>query len=276
MGRLEGKVAVITGGASGLGEATARLFAAEGAAVVLGDIHEGRGNDVVRAIENDGGKAAFAHTDVRRPEQVKALVELAESTFGHLHIMVANAGIGGAASRKQLEEVTEEEFDEVMQVNTAGAWRSFKYAAPAIRRAGGGAMTSSASIAGLTTLGGAKLGAYSASKQAAVSLTRHFAAELADDNIRVNCVCPGRMLTNIDESYGYDEQALAKAQTTRRTGKIDGARRVICDPIEVAYLHLFLCSDEASFVNGQAIMADGGGELFLNRAGTVTPPTRKP
>jgi NAD(P)-dependent dehydrogenase (short-subunit alcohol dehydrogenase family) len=163
-----------------------------------------------------------------------------------------------------------------MQVNAAGAWRSFKYAAPAIRRAGGGAMTSSASIAGLSTLGGAKLGAYSASKQAAVSITKHFAAELADDNIRVNCVCPGRMLTNIDESYKYDEQELQKARNTRRTGKIEGARRVICDPIEVAYLHLFLCSDEASFVNGQAIMADGGGELFLNRAGTVTPPTKQP
>jgi NAD(P)-dependent dehydrogenase (short-subunit alcohol dehydrogenase family) len=206
---------------------------------------------------------------------VKALVDAAEATFGHVHIMVANAGIGGAASRKRLEDVTEEEFEEVMQVNAAGAWRSFKYAAPAIRRAGGGAMTSSASIAGLSTLGGAKLGAYSASKQAAVSLTKHFAAELADDNIRVNCVCPGRMLTNIDESYKYDEQELEKARNTRRTGKIEGARRVICDPIEVAYLHLFLCSDEASFVNGQAIMADGGGELFLNRAGTVTPPTKQ-
>jgi NAD(P)-dependent dehydrogenase (short-subunit alcohol dehydrogenase family) len=276
MGRLEGKVAIITGGASGLGEATARLFAREGASVVLGDIHQQRGEAVVAAIEEAGGKAAFQYTDVRSAEQVKALVDLAESTFGHVHIMVANAGIGGAASRKQLEDVTEEEFEEVFQVNTAGAWRSFKYAAPAIRRAGGGAMTASASIAGLTTLGGAKLGAYSASKQAAVSLTRHFAAELADDGIRVNCVCPGRMLTNIDESYGYDSEELDKARVTRRSGKIEGARRVICDPIEVAYLHLFLCSDEASFVNGQAIMADGGGELFLNRAGTVTPPTRQP
>jgi NAD(P)-dependent dehydrogenase (short-subunit alcohol dehydrogenase family) len=276
MGRLEGKVAVITGGASGLGEATARLFSHEGAAVVLGDINEQRGAEVVRSIVDAGGKAAFRYTDVRNAEQVKALVDLAESAFGELHIMVANAGIGGAASRKQLEDVTEDEFEEVMQINAAGAWRSFKYAAPAIRRAGGGAMTSSASIAGLSTLGGAKLGAYSASKQAAVSLTRHFAAELADDGIRVNCVCPGRMLTNIDESYGYDSTELDRARTTRRTGTVTGARRVICDPIEVAYLHLFLCSDEASFVNGQAIMADGGGELFLNRAGTVTPPTNQP
>jgi NAD(P)-dependent dehydrogenase (short-subunit alcohol dehydrogenase family) len=276
MGRLEGKVAIITGGASGLGEATARLFAQEGAAVALGDIHAQRGADVVKRIEADGGKATFQIADVRNPAHVKSLVEAAEAAFGHVHIMVANAGIGGAASRKQLEDVTEDEFEEVMQVNAAGAWRSFKYAAPAIRRAGGGAMPSSASIAGLSTLGGAKLGAYSASKQAAVSLTRHFAAELADDNIRVNCVCPGRMLTNIDESYGYDEEALKKARNTRQTGKIEGARRVICHPIEVAYLHLFLCSDEASFITGQAIMADGGGELFLNRAGTVTPPTNKP
>jgi NAD(P)-dependent dehydrogenase (short-subunit alcohol dehydrogenase family) len=275
MGRLEGKVAIITGGASGLGEATARLFASEGASIALGDIHDERGAEVVKKIEAEGGKATYQYTDVRNPDQVKALVDHAEQTFGHVHIMVANAGIGGAASRKRLEDVTEEEFEEVMQVNAAGAWRSFKYAAPAIRRAGGGAMTSSASIAGLTTLGGANLAAYSASKQAAVSLTLHFAAELADDNIRVNCVCPGRMLTNIDESYKYDETELEKARNTRRTGHVEGARRVICDPIEVAYLHLFLCSDEASFVNGQAIMADGGGELFLNRAGTVTPPTKE-
>ena len=154
MGRLDGKVAIITGGASGLGEATARLFAQEGAAVALGDIHEQRGAEVVKRIEAEGGKAMFQITDVRNPDHVKSLVDAAEATFGHVHIMVANAGIGGAASRKQLEDVTEDEFEEVMQVNAAGAWRSFKYAAPAIRRAGGGAMTSSASIAGLSTLGG--------------------------------------------------------------------------------------------------------------------------
>src|SRR6201998_136280 len=188
MGRLDGKVAIITGGASGLGEATARLFAQEGAAIALGDIHEQRGADVVKAIEADGGKAIFQVTDVRNPDHIKSLVDAAEAAFGHVHIMVANAGIGGAASRKQLEDVTEDEFEEVMQVNAAGLWRSFKYAAPAIRRAGGGAMTSSASIGGLTTVGGATLGAHGASEHAAVSLTKHFAAELADDNIRVHRV----------------------------------------------------------------------------------------
>ena len=135
MGRLDGKVAIITGGASGLGEATARLFAQEGAAVALGDIHDQRGAEVVKRIEADGGKAVFQVTDVRNADHVKSLVDAAEATFGHVHIMVANAGIGGAASRKQLEDVTEDEFDEVMQVNAAGLWRSFKYAAPAIRRA---------------------------------------------------------------------------------------------------------------------------------------------
>jgi len=122
MNRLEGKVAIITGGASGLGEATARLFAQEGAAVALGDVHEQRGADVVKRIEADGGKAMFQITDVRDPDHVKSLVDAAEATFGHVHIMVANAGIGGAASRKQLEDVTEAEFEEVMQVNAAGAW----------------------------------------------------------------------------------------------------------------------------------------------------------
>src|ERR1700756_2695767 len=128
MGRLEGKVAIITGGASGLAEGTARLFASEGAAGALGDIHAQRGPEVVKKIESEGGKATFQVCDVRTPDQVKALVDHAEQTFGHVHIMVANAGIGGAASRKQLEDVTEEEFEEVMQVNAAGAGRSFKYA----------------------------------------------------------------------------------------------------------------------------------------------------
>src|SRR6202158_4500421 len=116
MNRLEGKVAIITGGASGLGEATARLFAQEGAAVALGDIHEQRGADVVKRIEADGGKAMFQITAVRNPAHVKSRGAAAEASCGNVHIMVANAGIGGAASRKQLEDVTEAEFEEVMQV----------------------------------------------------------------------------------------------------------------------------------------------------------------
>jgi NAD(P)-dependent dehydrogenase (short-subunit alcohol dehydrogenase family) len=270
MDRMRDKVALVTGGASGLGAETCILFAEEGASVVVADVNEGRGADVVKTIEDMGGRAAYRHADVTRPADLEAAVAHAEEAFGKLNVVVANAGIGGAASRRRLEDLTEEQFDEVIQVNLAGVWRTFKYAVPALRRAGGGAMTSTASVAGLSILGGSTLGAYTASKHGAVALTKFFAAELAADNIRVNCVCPGRMRTNIDESFHWTQEELAAARS-RRSQAVSGTQlRTMADPREVAYVHLFFCSDESSFVTGQAIEADGGADLFLNRSGLVT------
>jgi len=271
MGRMTDRVALVTGGASGLGAETCILFAEEGAHVVVADVHEGRGADVVKAIEDKGGQATYLHTDVTRSADLEAAVAHAEQTFGKLDAVVANAGIGGAASRRRLEDLTEEQLDEVIQVNLSGVWRTFKYAAPALRRAGGGAMTSTASVAGLSILGGTTLGGYTVSKHGAVAMTKFFAAELAMDGIRVNCVCPGRMLTNIDESYHWTDAELNEARTRR--GGIDGGRgrlRTMAHPREVAYLHLFFCSDESSFVSGQAIEADGGLNLFMDKSGLVT------
>ncbi|HEY1969220.1 MAG TPA: SDR family NAD(P)-dependent oxidoreductase [Pseudonocardia sp.] len=264
------KVALVTGGASGLGAETCILFAEEGAAVVVADVNEGRGADVVKAIEDHGGRAVYCHADVTRGADLEAAVALAEREFGQLNVVVANAGIGGAASRRSLVDLTEEQMDEVLQVNLNGVWRTFKYAAPALRRAGGGAMTSTASVAGLTILGGTTLGGYTASKHGAVGLTKFFAAELAADNIRVNCVCPGRMLTNIDESYHWSSEELAAARVRRGGVESGGRLRTMAHPREVAYLHLFFCSDESSFVTGQAIEADGGLNLFMNKTGLVT------
>ncbi|MEV8511636.1 SDR family NAD(P)-dependent oxidoreductase [Dactylosporangium sp. NPDC051484] len=270
MARLKDKVAIITGGASGLGAETCKLFAEEGARVVVADVSVDRGEAVAAAIRDKGSEAVFQRTDVASSEDVRALVARAEETFGRLDIMVANAGIGGVASRKSLEDLEEDELEEVLQINLKGLWRSLKYAAPAIRRAGGGAMTSSASVAGLTILGGSNLGGYTASKHGAVGMTKFFAAELAADGIRVNCVCPGRMQTNIDESFGYDDAQLQVARDRRETAMQTSGLRTMAHPREVAYLHLFFCSDESSFITGQAIEADGGVNLFMNRSGLVT------
>jgi NAD(P)-dependent dehydrogenase (short-subunit alcohol dehydrogenase family) len=270
MARMTDRVALVTGGASGLGAETCVLFAEEGAAVVVADVHEGRGADVVKAIEDRGGQAMYQHADVKRPEDVEAAVAVAEERFGKLDTVVANAGIGGAASRRRLEDLTEEQFDEVMQVNLHGVWRTFKYAVPALRRAGGGTMTSTASVAGLSILGGATLGAYTASKHGAVGLTKFFASEVAKDGIRVNCVCPGRMRTNIDESYHWTEEELAAARSRRGQDVPSTGLRTMADPREVAYLHLYFSCAESSFVTGQAVEADGGLNLFMNRSGLVT------
>jgi NAD(P)-dependent dehydrogenase (short-subunit alcohol dehydrogenase family) len=267
---MSNRVALVTGGASGLGAETCVLFAEEGAAVVVADVNGDRGADVVKAIQDKGGHAIYQHADVTRAADLEAAVAHAEQTFGKLDTVVANAGIGGAASRRRLEDLTEEQMDEVLQINLSGVWRTFKFAAPALRRAGGGTMTSTASVAGLTILGGSTLGGYTASKHGAVGLTKFFAAELATDNIRVNCVCPGRMLTNIDESYHWSADELAEARARRGGVESGGGLRTMAYPREVAYLHLFLCCEESSFVTGQAIEADGGLNLFMDKAGLVT------
>jgi NAD(P)-dependent dehydrogenase (short-subunit alcohol dehydrogenase family) len=264
MGRLAGKVAIITGGASGIGEATALLFAEEGAKVVVADLHEKRGAAVVAAIRGSGGEATFLKTDVAVETDLAAAVALADREYGLLNLVVANAGIGGSGSLKRLEDVTDGEWDQILDINLKSVWRTFKATLPALRRAGGGAVTSTSSVAGLSILGDGFIGVYTASKFGAVGLTRYFASEVATDNIRVNCVCPGIIRTNIDESLGFDDHRLAQARAVRARTEHAPGRRWIAEPREVAYLHLFLCSDEASFVTGQTLIADGGASLFAS------------
>jgi NAD(P)-dependent dehydrogenase (short-subunit alcohol dehydrogenase family) len=214
-------------------------------------------------LRDDGLRTMFVPTDVRDPNDVEAAVAAAEDTFGFLNVMVANAGVAGAASIKPLEDVTEREWRAVVDVNLSGVWRSFKYAAGAIRRAGGGAMTVTASIAGVQILGDSMIGAYTAAKHGAVALAQYFAGELASDGIRVNCVSPGGMLTNIDESYGLAPGEVVRLREARELATAaGGACRASCEPLEVAYAHLFLCSDEASFVSGANIVADGGALVY--------------
>lgn len=266
----EGKVAIIAGGASGLGRSTADLMAEEGAQVVIADKNQERGEAAAKEIEAAGGTAVFRLTDVRQTEDVKSAVQYAEDTFGKLDIMVVTAGIVGGASMKRLEDVTEDEFLEIHNVNLFGTWRCFKYAAPAIRRAGGGSMSATSSMAGIETLSGGLLGAYSSSKAGVASVSSYFASELIKDRIRVNTVCPGGMATNIGESYPYATPELLELMNALMYSPKAWweASYPVAEPIEIARVHLFLNSKLADFVTGQVLLADGGA--FMNMPGAAT------
>lgn len=192
--RLAGKVAIVTGGGTGLGRAIALRYAEEGARIVIGDVRAEPANQTVELIEAIGGEAVFVATDVTDSGQVQALVATAESRFGRLDIMTANAGILGRGAYKRLVEIDEDEADEIMNVNFGGVFRSFKYAIPAIRRTGGGAMTATASLS--AHRGKPDLPVYAASKGAVVALVRSLAVDLAPE-IRVNAVSPGAVLTEL-------------------------------------------------------------------------------
>lgn len=233
---LEGKVAVITGGASGIGKATALRFSRAGARVVVADLQDGSG-----VAQEAGG--VFVKTDVGREDQVRALLERAVAVFGKLDVVVNNAGIGEGG---QIQEITEDQFDRVLRVNTKGVLWGLKHAAAFI--SDGGSIINTASYAGVAAF--PSYGSYSASKAAVIALTRTAALELAPRRVRVNAVCPGTIDTPINESpMAQVELALAShVHPLRRIGL----------PEEVAALIHFLASDESSFITGLAIPIDGG------------------
>ena len=252
---LDQRVALITGAGSGLGASTARLFAEHGARVVLADVGDERGEIVAKEIRERGGDARYVHADVRSEEDLGRAVSFAEDSFGKLDTVVANAGILGNASFLPTEEVTDEAWSEVLDVNLTGTFRTLRAAIPAVRRAGGGVFSVTSSTAGV--FASLYRSAYAASKAGQIQLVRSLAVELAPDNIRVNAVCPGGMGTDIIASLGRPANTLTverpdptlKARL-RKPGR-DGA-------LEVAMVHLFLCSDLAAYVNAEAIVVDGG------------------
>lgn len=247
-GDLEGKVAVVTGGASGIGRAAAFAFAREGVAVAVADVSEDLGEETARAVRERGGRAIFIRTDVSRTEQVEALIDETVRHYGRLDCACNNAGIEGAMA--PTAECTEGNWDRVIAVNLKGVWLCMKYEIPEMQKRGGGAIVNMASVAGLVGFGG--LPAYCASKGGIVQLTKTAALEYADKGIRVNAVCPGGirtpMLDRIEARGPEMREQLVAMHPMGRLGT----------PEEIAEAVVWLCSDAASFVTGHQMVVDGG------------------
>ncbi len=243
-GRLSGKVALISGAARGMGESEARLFAREGAQVVLGDILEDQGRAAVENITQQGGSATFVPLDVTREQDWQRAVETVEQTYGRLDILVNNAGIVRMAP---LDETSLEAWNEVIGVNQTGVFLGMKHAVPAMRRAGGGSIVNISSIAGL--IGLPNIPAYQASKGAVRLLTKNAAVQYATDKIRVNSVHPGRIETPMTAPLAPERrEMLLRLTPLGRDGTAE----------EVAYGVLYLASDESSYVTGTELVIDGG------------------
>jgi NAD(P)-dependent dehydrogenase (short-subunit alcohol dehydrogenase family) len=250
MGRLAGKVAIVTGAASGIGRAAIALFAEEGAAVLAFDRDEaGLARSVDDAVAA-GGRAVALAGDAGREADVAAAVAEAERAFGKLDIVYANAGISGGLVPLLDQNVAL--WEEILRVNLIGPFLAIKHAVPALTRAGGGSIVCTASVAGLRA-NAAGL-PYSASKAGVISLVQTTANALAGTGIRVNAVCPGLIETGMTEAIF---QAARERGSEGRIGQLNPTGRA-GDPVEVARTALFLASDEASYVNGQALAVDGG------------------
>ena len=251
MGALTGKVALVTGAASGIGRATALLFAQEGASVLLADLNEASGRAVQQEIASRGGKVLFEGADVTSDDDCGRIVELAIQEFGGLHIVVNCAGI---IRRASVTELSESDWDRVMAVNVKSIYLVSRHAIPHMAESGGGAIVNIASGWGLA--GGPKAAVYCASKGAVVLLTKAMAIDHGPQNIRVNCICPGDtdtgMLRSEAEQLGEPNDRFFAEAARRPLGRVG-------KPEEIAQAALYLVSNAASFVTGTALVVDGGG-----------------
>jgi len=252
-GRLEGKVAIVTGGANGIGRATAELFHAEGAKVVLSDIQDDRGAELAETL---GEGAIYQRADVLNEAEVAALVDTAVSRFGRLDAMFNNAGAPGTT--EPLAEVSAEAYDFTMNLLVRSVFFGIKHAAPVMVKQGSGSIINTASVAGIEAGYGPHI--YSTAKAAVMHLTRTTAMELGRANVRVNAICPGFIATRIiGLGLGYAQQVaertpdalepiMREAQPIPRAG----------EPMDIAKAALFLASDDSSFVNAHSLVVDGG------------------
>jgi NAD(P)-dependent dehydrogenase (short-subunit alcohol dehydrogenase family) len=245
--RFEGKVALVTGGSSGIGRATALAFAAEGARVALGARRVADGEETVRLIEQHGGEALFVETDVCIPEQVQALVGAAVARWQRLDFAVNNAGIEGTPF-VPVPDYSVDIWDQVIDVNLKGVFLSMKYEVPELLKQSGSAIVNVSSIAGL--VGGVGGVAYHASKHGIIGLTKTVAIEYAAKGLRVNAVCPAVIRTAMADRFfkGMEDATVAGFHPMGRTGT----------PEEAADAILWLCSPQSSFVTGIALPVDGG------------------
>ncbi|MBY0095923.1 SDR family NAD(P)-dependent oxidoreductase [Mesobacillus maritimus] len=249
--RLQGKVAIVTGGGGGIGRATSSLFASEGAKVVVSDINEESASATVRLIKEAGGEALCVPANMVIPEEVEQLINKTVDAYGGIDILFNNAGVGNEEVR--LADISVEEWDRVVDINLKGVFLGMKYALKKMEERGGGAIINTSSVLGHK--GKKYVGPYNASKGGVVLLTQNAALEYGGKNIRVNAVAPGVIDTDIIQGWKDDERKwpiISRANALRRIGQ----------PEEVAKVVLFLASDDASFVTGSTIFADGGGMIF--------------
>ena len=266
MGRLDNKVAVITGAASGMGRATAVRFAGEGAAVVIADLNQEGGEAAVRDCKEQGGRAVFYKTNVESESDIQGAIARAVSEFGRLDITYNNAGIAGALG--PLEQVSAENWDRTFAVLLRAVFFGIKHSIPHMRKSGGGSIISTASIAGI--LGQAGPLVYSVAKAGVIHLTKCAAVEFAKDRIRVNCICPGGINTpllhkHVPGGEATTLQLLQIAQPIARPGT----------PEDIAGMALYLASDDAEWVTGTAMVVDGGfvarGNAFAQQSAFEIP-----
>ena len=249
MGRMDGKVALISGGARGLGATKARVFAQEGAKVVIGDVLDAEGTSVAAEIAESGGDALFVHLDVTDEEGWRSAIGAAVATFGKLDVLVNNAGIwrGG-----RVEDTTVEDWDAILDVNAKGVFLGTKLAIPEMRKAGGGSIVNIASAAGLVGSSRGSASAYTASKGAVRLFTKATAVQYAHESIRANSIYPGAMETlMIQQVWEGDEKKRQESIARNPLGRIG-------TPEDIAYGALFLASDESSFMTGSELVIDGG------------------
>ena len=250
-GRLSGKVALITGGASGIGRSTALLFAREGASIILADLKADAGKRVVDELNESGAHAIFEAIDVTNAGDCHRIVEHAIREFGRIDILFNNAGI---IRRATVLDLSEEDWDRVMAVNVKSIYLLSREVIPHMQKAGGGSIINTASGWGLT--GGAKAAVYCASKGAVVLLTKAMAIDHGPHNIRVNCICPGDtdtgMLRDEAKQLGEDSSHFLAESARRPLGRVG-------TPEEIAQAALYLASDASSVVTGTSLVVDGGG-----------------
>ncbi len=250
-GRLEGKVALVTGAASGMGAVAAQRFAREGASVVLGDV-SADGERVAAQIRAHGGEAVFVTADVAVGESVAAMVQTAIESYGALDVLYNNAGIG-PPDDAAIHELSDEVWDRVMAINVRGVYLCCKHAIPTMLEHGtpGGSIVNTASIAGLTGNSTLPSTAYTISKGAVMALTKQVAVSYAAQGIRCNAMCPGPILTPILEPFFAQEGVRERFEQRIPLGRMG-------QPEDVVNLALFLASDESSWITGELIVIDGG------------------
>ena len=251
--RLEGKTALVTGGGSGIGREAAVLFAREGARVVVSDLRQADAQATVDAVRDEGGSAEAVSGDVSSSDDARRMVRAAVGAYGGLHVLVNSAGVS-ARNALAGDADPEEVWDRVLDVNLKGSYLVSLHAVPEMERSGGGSIIHLSSIIGLVGyragMGGG-FNPYAPSKGGVVQLTRNMAVDLAAKGIRVNCICPGYVATNLTRSLTEDPETLARLESLHPMGRLGR-------PEEIAQAALFLASDESSYVTGAPLAVDGG------------------